>query len=164
MFRQAQLLRTRHHAGPGYSRFLSYHRAFDDEIIAMLDGDDWLFDRSVLDTVESHYVKYDLLSSYGGYYVYKGGGLRKEMGKTYGTWLTCVKQYPAELRQSRAYTHRPWCACHLRTARAAVFKSIERRHMLGPDGLVARINSDIAEMVPVLQLSGQRHRNIQKPT
>ena len=30
--------------------------------------------------------------------------------------------------------------------------------------LVVRVNSDIAEMVPVLQMAGSRHRNIQQPT
>ena len=166
MLRQALLLRTKHHAGPGFSRFLTYHRAFDDEIIAMLDGDDWLFDTGVLDAVEKHYVTHDLLVSYGGYYVYKGDGAKKEMGKTYGggKWLMCARQYPQELLESRAYSHQPWYACHLRTARAVLFKSIEARHVLGPDGLVARVNSDIAEMIPVLQMAAKRHRNIQKPT
>lgn len=165
MLQQATLLRTHHHAGPGYSRLLAYHRAFDDEIVAMLDGDDWLFDGGVLDAVESHYKAHGLLASYGGYYVFKGGE-DKALGRTYGggRWLMCARQYPPELRASRAYTHRPWFGCHLRTARAVAFKAIEYRHVLGPDGLVARVNSDIAEMVPVLQLAGDRHRNIQRPT
>ena len=138
MLRQASLLRTRHHAGPGYSRFLAYGRAWDDEVLAMLDGDDWLFNPGVLGAVEAHYRAHGLLASYGGYYVYQGSPSDgpKAMGKRYGggRWLMCAKQYPPALRESRAYSHKPWYACHLRTARAAAFKAIEARHILGPDG------------------------------
>ena len=66
MARQITLLSSTSHSGPGHSRFLAYHRAFDDEVIAMLDGDDWLFDTTVLSRTEAHYRTYGLLSSYGG--------------------------------------------------------------------------------------------------
>lgn len=66
MLRQASLLRTRHHAGPGYSRLLAYGRAWDDEVLAMLDGDDWLFDASALMRTDAHYRAHGLLASYGG--------------------------------------------------------------------------------------------------
>ena len=64
--RSLLLLSSPSHGGPGHSRFLAYHRAWDDEVLAMLDGDDWLFDASALMRTDAHYRAHGLLASYGG--------------------------------------------------------------------------------------------------
>lgn len=127
MVRQLLLLSSTAHAGPGHSRFLAYHRAFDDEIVAMLDGDDWLFSPAALSRTDAHYRDNDLLASYGGYVVYRSNALPKRMGSAYGGPTLCLAQYPPRLLRSRAFTHKPWNACHLRSAYARLFKSIQVR-------------------------------------
>ena len=64
--RSLLLLSSSSHGGPGHSRVLAYHRAWDDEVLAMLDGDDWLFDATVLMRTDAHYRAHGLLASYGG--------------------------------------------------------------------------------------------------
>ena len=149
----------------GMARFLGYHKSFDDEICINLDGDDWLYDEFVLDTLDTFYKSHDIMVTYGSYYVYDSHNTSegKHMGMTYNNKLINIRQYPDTIKNNRLFKTYDWIAGHLRTGYALLFKSIELRHFMGPDGFFFRMGSDQGEMFPVLEMAGSKHLNIMKP-
>ncbi len=148
----------------GMARFIGFHKCFDDEILINLDGDDWLFDEFVLDNLNNHFSKNDILISYGCYYIYDSDKICKSMGIPYNGKLINVKQYPLNVNHTKSFRHYDWICGHLRCGYAKLFKMIELKHFLGPDGYFLKISSDVAEMYPVLEMAQYRHQCIMQPT
>jgi GR25 family glycosyltransferase involved in LPS biosynthesis len=149
----------------GLGRFISYHLAFDDEKLLMYDGDDWLADEYVVDNIDTHYNNKNLLVSFGGYIVYAPANKHqgKDMGIVYSKLLGC-RDFPEEVVQKKTFRHYDWISCHLRNGVAQLFKNIEIKHLLGPDGYFLRMASDVSEMIPVLEQAQNRQANIKIPT
>lgn len=150
----------------GMGRYIAYHKCFDDEICLNLDGDDWLYDEFVLDNMDKHFVNNNLLASYGSYYVYDETdvGSGQHMKIPYNNKLLNLRQFPGNVKASRSFKNYDWICGHLRAGYAKLFKSIELRHFVGPDGYFFRMASDQNETYPVLEMAGDRHLNILKPT
>ncbi|VBB17684.1 hypothetical protein YASMINEVIRUS_147 [Yasminevirus sp. GU-2018] len=149
----------------GVSRFVAFHKSFDDEICIALDGDDWLFDEFVLQNLESHYTSKDLLVSYGSYYTYDSTSVPqgKAMGVPYNKKLIGATQIPEEVKKTKGFRNAPWMSVHLRSAYAKLFKNIELRHYIDHEGTFFRMCTDQSEMFPVLEMSQMRNLNIARP-
>jgi GR25 family glycosyltransferase involved in LPS biosynthesis len=150
----------------GMARYIAFHQCFDDEICLNLDGDDWLYNENVLSVMNDHYTKNDILVSYGSYYIYdeQDVALGQSMGIPYGGKLMNVRQYPDEIKAKKTFRHYDWICGHLRSAYAKLFKTIELKHYVGPDGFFFRMASDFGEMIPVLEMAQTRHLNVVTPT
>ena len=160
-----EFLEMTYHQRQAFSRFIAFHRSFDDEICINLDGDDWLFDEHVLDNLHEHYTANNILVSYGSYYVYddKCVSQGQHMGIAYNDVLIGANQIPKHLKRTNAYRDGPWQSVHLRSAYAKLFKSIELRHYIDHEGMFFRMCTDYGEMYPVLEMSNRRNLNICKP-
>lgn len=126
------------------SRFSAYHLCDDDEILCMLDGDDWLSNNRVLNELIKLYSQ-GAMVTYGSYQFYRG--IRVENG-IYGNEL-----FPKEILSSRNFRHYRWTSCHLRTGYAGLFKRIKLKDMLDENNRFLRCCTDLCEMYPVLEMA-----------
>ncbi len=150
----SQYKRQRQCAG----RYIGYHMAFDDEIIVMLDGDDWLYGSSVLTTLNEFYTEHKLMISYGSYYDFFGNKILKL--SQYGV---AHHDFPSEIISTKGYRKYKFITGHLRTGYAKLFKAIKLKDLLYVDGTFLHLGTDYAEMMPALEMADTRHRNIKLP-
>jgi len=123
----------------------------DDDIIVLLDGDDWLKDRNVLSKIKEVYDNTNCLVTYGSYITYPEG-IR--------AWN--VSKYPQPVIENSSYREDPqWRASHLRTFKYGLWKKIKDEDFRDSTGEYYRMTWDMAIMFPLLEMSGQRHEYIQ---
>jgi len=124
--------------------------------MALVDGDDWFYDDKALQILNQEYFSYNLLCSYGSYYQYRKGELNK-------SYLKGAREFPENIVKTSGYRNYQWTSQHLRTARAKLFKQIKLIDILDHEGKFLRMCTDVAEMMPVLEMAGKHHKNILKP-
>ena len=137
------------------SRFSGYHLCDDDEILCMLDGDDWLSNPRVLNELVNIY-RDGAMVTYGSYKFYSGGG--KVENGIYGNEI-----FPKEILERREFRNYRWTSCHLRTGYAGLFKRIRLRDMLDSNNRFLRCCTDLCEMYPVLEMASPYIKRCEKP-
>jgi glycosyltransferase involved in cell wall biosynthesis len=120
----------------------------DDEIVLLLDGDDWLAHDGVLARLNEIYANPSTWITYGSYIEYP----------TYGyTVANFAKKLPdtvVENNTVRNHTRKQWCLSHLRTFYAGLFKKIAIEDLQW-DGKFFDASSDIAFMIPMVEMAGK---------
>jgi glycosyltransferase involved in cell wall biosynthesis len=92
----------------------------ENEIIIHLDGDDWLYDENVLEKLNDFYNQRDCWMTYGGFLCFNGTA-------------EAVIPYPQSTEYSdfvhkhKLYRRDEWRASHMRTYRAFLLKSINKK-------------------------------------
>jgi len=117
----------------------------EDEIIVVIDGDDWLSDCDALSWIDSIYNQQDCWLTFGQYRFSDG---------RYG-WAAPFAD-ASEFAQHRSL---PWRASHLRTFRAGLYHRLADQDatyacMRGRDGNWWRSAADVALMMPLLDMAG----------
>jgi len=140
----------------GSGRFLGFHLSDDDEIICLVDGDDWLYGDKVFNILSQEYLTHNLMCSYGSYYQYRKEKINK-------TLLKGARQFPERILRDRTFRDYQWTSQHLRTARAKLFKQIKLLDIMDHEGKFLQMCTDVAEMMPVLEMAGLHQKNIMKP-
>lgn len=126
------------------SRFSAYHLCDDDEILCMLDGDDWLSNPLVLNKLVDLYTR-GAMVTYGSYQFYRGMGIENGI---YGNEI-----FPKEIIEKRGFRHYRWTSCHFRTGYAGLFKKIKLGDMLDKKNQFIRCCTDLCEMYSVLEMA-----------
>ena len=144
-----QLIKNKTRCYQTYNRWIAYHLCDDDEICIMLDGDDWLVDEYVLDYLNFIYHENDILCTYGQFKLFYQG-FQKEVYAT--------RSYPEEIKNESTYRSYDFIAYHLRTGYAGLFKKIPSEYLMYKGQWLDRC-SDVAEMLCVLELSGNKNMN-----
>ncbi len=140
----------------GAARFRAYHMCDDDEIICMLDGDDWLYDAEVLTRLAGAYHA-GAMATYGSYVRFENGQLQSFVygpGEDFDHGL--VKQ--VGIRRHR------WITQHLRTGYAGLFKRIRYQDLVDADNCFLKVATDVCEMMPVLEMAYPQIAKISQPT
>lgn len=117
----------------------------DEDIICLIDGDDWLCDDRAFEIV---------------YNAHKSGAWL-----TYGSYITSTEQrtvVPKKLhrgpyRNHDNYRNVPWRASHLKTFRYGLYRRLNPYWYIGPDGKSLKVCSDLALMFPMLEMAGKEH-------
>ena len=83
----------------GYARYVAFQQCNDNEICCLLDGDDWLYDNTVLEKLNQFYNDNQVSITYGKYMMYENGGTRmtgyRKFKRYYETNLpTCLYGRP----------------------------------------------------------------------
>jgi len=146
----------------GLARYQMFHYCFPDEFILLLDGDDWLFNQDVVSIIDQHIFENNLLVTYGSYYTYTEGN--KEMNNSYESFLECVRSFPKDVIDNKLYKNYDWISGHLRGGFAYLFQKLKLNDLLDHEGKFPLLSSDLNEMLSVLEMAGNRHGNICKPT
>jgi hypothetical protein len=141
-------------------RYLGYHLSYDDEIVIFLDGDDWLASYNVLQILNQSYKQKNILASYGAFYIYHDESLEKKVIE-YGS-LNGTRIFPNNVIEQSSYNNYEWISGHLRTCYAKLIKLVKIKDLISSDGTFYKISTDRAEMIPILEMAGNRHMNIKQ--
>tara|TARA_R110002074_G_scaffold229747_6_gene401179 strand:+ start:953 stop:2569 length:1617 start_codon:yes stop_codon:yes gene_type:complete len=116
----------------------------DEDIIILLDGDDWLPSNKTLSHLEKVYNSQDCLMTYGSY-VYAPHG---EKGVE-------PSQYPQDIIDNNSFRTDQWRASHLRTFKHKLWKEINHDDLKNDEGYY-KVAYDQAIMLPLLELAAER--------
>ena len=118
----------------------------DEDIIVILDGDDWLANGNVLNKLNQIYNETDCWMTYGSYMEYPS----KVKGKF-------AKQIPEDVIRNGTYRESPWMSSHLRTFRYKLWKNINKNDFISEHtGKFVKAAWDLAFVFPMLEMSGNR--------
>jgi glycosyltransferase involved in cell wall biosynthesis len=110
-----------------------------NDIIVLVDGDDWLYNDEVLSKISEIYMDKNIWMTYGQFI---------PASKTYGKYckkIDDVKKY----RKSEE-----WLASHLRTFRRELFLKIDEKDLKDEDDKYYTVAWDCAFMYPMLEMCG----------
>ncbi len=117
----------------------------DDDVIILLDADDWLTSSNVLQYLNNFYLQKDCLATYGSYMYYPHGFAGIE-----------PSEYPKEIIENNDYRNDKWRASHLRTFKKKVWDKIEKSDFVDNDGEYYKMAYDQAIMLPILEMVGPK--------
>jgi glycosyltransferase involved in cell wall biosynthesis len=143
-----RLIRNPVRRGALHNLYDMIHNCDDHEIVVLLDGDDWFAHNGVLKKINEIYGNPDCWMTYGQYLSWPDNmsGYSREIA--------------ADIIDSNSYRENEWCASHLRTFYAWLFKSIKIEDLISPDGTFYDMAWDQAIMFPMLEMSGHRAKFI----
>ena len=118
----------------------------DEDVIAVLDGDDWLAHPHVLDTLNKVYDEEDVLLTWGQCEVYPPG-------KTAMYWAQPI---PDMVIEQQLYRDIPWVFWHLATFKYLLWRNIQDKDLRDTNGEYFRVMKDKATLFPMLEMAGKR--------
>ena len=119
--------------------------ADDDDIIILLDGDDWLASGLTLGHLNTHYRDSECWMTYGSYVMHP-----------YGVKGPEPSAYPQDIIDNNTYRKDTWRASHLRTFRKKVWDKIDKKDLQDTNGDFYKMAYDQAIMLPLIEMSGDR--------
>lgn len=122
-----------------------------DDVIIILDADDWLSSSSVLTYLSEVYELEGALGTYGSYMYYPHGDRGIE-----------PSEYPKEVMKHNRYREDAWRASHLRTFKKKVWDKINKKDFIDVDGEHYHMAYDQAIMLPILEMCRERVKYIDK--
>jgi glycosyltransferase involved in cell wall biosynthesis len=121
----------------------------DNDIVVILDGDDWLAHSRVLERIAFEYSYNHIFFTYGQCSVLPF----KLPAKSYTLSKSCI--------QNCEYRDQPWIYVHLRTFLFSLWKHIRKKDLLDPrTNQYWKVTGDAAWIFPILELSGGRVKYI----
>ena len=121
----------------------------EDTITVILDGDDWLYDNTVLEYINDVYQYVNVWMTNGSYIIEPQGHIVKpRLDSSY--WNGNIRR-------------KGWEFSHLGTFKKKLFDRIKKKHLMSPNGEYWSTTSDQAIMWPMAEMAGsQNHRAIDK--
>jgi len=135
-------VRNEKRLGAMHNMYNMVHSCDDEEIIVVLDGDDWFSGPNVLERVSQEYDK-GVWMTYGQYRSYPDNR------------IGCSRQCPPNVIQKNSFRRYRWFSSHLRTYKAWLFKKIRQEDLM-ENGKFLDMSSDLAAMYPMLEMAGPR--------
>lgn len=137
---RVSLIRNETNQGALANLYHVIHSCRNDEIIVLLDGDDWFAHDGVLSYLNRYYANKDVWMTYGQYIQYPS----YQHGMSKPVDLYALKQ--AKLR------HQPWVTSHLRTFYAGLFKKINKQDLQWKESFYPT-TYDLAIMFPMMEMA-----------
>jgi glycosyltransferase involved in cell wall biosynthesis len=117
-----------------------------DAVMMVIDGDDFLYSEYSLHIVSSAYSQYpSALLTYGNW-----------VGHPDGTDSNC-QPYDLETVTNNRFRYMPFVASHLRTFKSKIWYNINDEDLRDSSGEYFVAGWDVAFMMPMLEMSGERH-------
>lgn len=117
-----------------------------DDVIVILDGDDWFATERALERIAAEYEQRDCWMTYGSWAT--NDPSRK--GASAGRW-------PAYPDGTQNFRETPWLGTAVRSWRKWLFDLIDDRDFRDEDGNYLLVAEDRATMLPMLEMSGTDH-------
>lgn len=125
------------------------HLSCSDEpnsIMMVIDGDDFLYSEYALQIVDNVYTRHPhILLTYGNW-----------IGHPDGTDSNC-RQYDSETVMNSKFRYAPFIASHLRTFKSKIWYNINDEDLRDNAGNYFEAGWDVAFMMPMLEMSQERH-------
>ena len=123
----------------------------DEDILITVDGDDWLADNQVLKTVNNVYESTACLMTYGNFMEHPNESIHAAF----------TTPYNQEIIDNNAFRDTTWKASHLRTFKKKLWDRINVNDLINPKtNEFYEVACDLAIMYPMLEMAGNRSRNI----
>ena len=116
-----------------------------NNIIVILDGDDFLYGSTALSTLNKHYNDVDCWMTYGSYINLSN----KQVGK----FSSPVSQ---QVIDNNSYRSAPWCTSHLRSYKLGLLQKIKKSDIMDKNGDYFKAAGDLGLMFPLLEMSGNK--------
>ena len=113
------------------------------DVLIPIDGDDWLFSPTSLDTIAALYEEQHCWMTYGGLLTWPEGELSH----------TAV---PEEVMETASYRQSAWMTSHLRSFRSHLWHAIADQDLRDQQAQYYDVTWDMAMMFPMLEMAGQR--------
>jgi len=115
------VIRNSENKGATYNYFHNLNDYVQDpqEIVVHLDGDDWLYDETVLEKLNTFYNEKDCWMTYGGFVVWNGPDAESTLPWPQST------EYSEFIHKYKLYRQDHWRASHLRTYRAFLIQAVK---------------------------------------
>ncbi len=137
-------IRNTKRMGAAYNFYMSIRDCRDEEIIVIVDGDDWLAHEGVLSQLNQVYQNPDIWLTYGQYLDYP----------TFQQGL--CEPFDSKRLKKGGFRKHPWVSSHLRTFYAALFKKIKLGDFFY-HGKPMEMGADCAMMIPMLEMAKDKY-------
>lgn len=132
--------------------YRAVHRCDPDEVVLVLDGDDWFAHDRVLEKLNEIYADPDVWVTWGSYVEYPN----------YSSYHVANFAQPLprsviDGRKIRQYSKNHWCFSQLRTFYAGIFQKLKLKD-LAYEGKFVDAANDVAFFVPVMEMAGPHVR------
>lgn len=135
------LVRNSTRKGPLENQFHAIHRCNPEDIIVILDGDDWLPHNQVLAYINHVYSRENVWLTYGQFIEYP----------SYTRGFCCqMPDYVIKNNLFREFAHIP---SHMRTFYAGLFQRIKKEDLCDESGNFFMMTGDIAAMFPMIEMA-----------
>lgn len=119
----------------------------DDDVIVLLDGDDWFYDEHVLERLDEIYTKEDIYLTWGQFETYP-------LGCIHINYADEVEDEVIEKKLFRKIDDVFW---PLRSFKYRLFREIRKENLIDPQtGEYFRVSGDKALMYPMLEMAGHK--------
>ena len=126
-----------------------------EDVIVVLDGDDWFAHERVLEHLAKAYASPDVWLTYGSHQLHHTPGRRnrwlrrKVRGKVYA--------YPEVVAELGYYRYYDFIAAHLRSYRKFLWDALRDEDLRDEDGSYYRAAADAVTMWPMLEMATPQH-------
>ena len=141
----------KHYALGNIAKTIEKMNCEEEDIIILLDGDDWLASSYSLDTLSNAYFDKNCLMTYGSY-VYNPSGFR-------GEEPSCYSQH---IIDANLFREDDWRGSHLRSFKYKLWKHIDHKDLKDDAGDYFKVAYDQAIMLPLLELAGDMSEFIEE--
>lgn len=145
--RDVTMIRNKSRVGSLANIYHMVHQCADDEIVVVLDGDDWFAHNRVLQVINTAYADSGVWATYGSL-VTQPGGYRQQSG-----------YFPDIVEQGNSYRRYDWICVAPRTFYAGLFKQIKLSDLLYQGSFFAAAG-DVAYMIPMLEMAAGKYTYI----
>ena len=121
----------------------------EEDIIVVIDGDDWLSSSNSMTKINKTYLEKDCWMTYGSYVEYPSGNRGK-----------FAQEIPQHVIQNNLYRDYAWSSSQLRTFKYFLWKNINKKDLLDEFGEVYKTAGDLAHIFPMLEMAGERSQYI----
>ena len=123
----------------------------DNDVVVVLDGDDFLYSNKTLSILNEYYKNKDCWMTYGSYINLSN----KQRGKF-------SNQVPNNVIDGNLFRQFRWTTSHLRSYRMFLLRNINKEDLLDSNGNFLRAAGDLALMFPLLEMSGHRAKFVKE--
>ncbi len=120
--------------------YMDEHVQTDEDVIVILDGDDWLAHNNVFDWIRQVYELSSVWMTSSLFEYPQGGD---------SSW---IPRYTTDVLKSRDFRQVTWSFTHLRTFKAFLWDALDKNDLKGPDGEYSPYTYDQALLFPMLEM------------
>jgi len=132
--------------GNAYEAATKHNKDLDkNNIVVILDGDDFFYSKKTLSILNDHYNKFDCWMTYGSYINLS----TKQVGKF-------SSPLPAKVIENNLYRNYQWCTSHLRSYKLGLLQKIKKDDIIDVNGDYFKAAGDLGLMFPLLEMSRER--------
>lgn len=141
---KCRLVRNKERRGALENIYNTVHQCQPNDVIITVDGDDWLYDSHVLETLAKAYSDKKVWMTYGDFISSPAG------------WPSCGDYIPQKIAKKRKFRSFKWVSTHLRTFYAGLFQLIDIKDLIYK-GKFFTMTWDMAFMFPMLEMASKNH-------